>query len=85
MRKTSNAGTLAFELRENSPQLIDKSVVIGRIVRNKRPNLKIRIDLINLIFDDNVMLPFRGCHNLEGIRKSVLPNDRQCEPSSLCV
>ena len=52
MRKASNTGMLAFELRENSPQLIDKSVVIGRIVSNKRPNLKIRIGLINLIVDD---------------------------------
>ena len=52
VRKASNTGMLAFELRENSPQLIDKSVVIGRIVSNKHPNLKIRIGLINLIVDD---------------------------------
>ena len=52
VRKASNTGMLAFELRENSPQLIDKSVVIGRIVSNKCPNLKIRIGLINLIVDD---------------------------------
>ena len=52
VRKASNTGMLAFELRENLPQLIDKSVVIGRIVSNKRPNLKIRIGLINLIVDD---------------------------------
>ena len=43
MGEASDTRSLAFELRENSPQLIDKRVVVGCMVGNKRANLKIKM------------------------------------------